>query len=444
MQERAVTDTATARVSAARTVALASVLGILLVTALMILAIRSILSGLRDVSSVADRLTDGDFQARVAGRRRDEIGALASAVNATADSLQGMMGRLQEQRDRDSFGREVNEALEMADTEEGTFQAIGRSLTAVSAAHPAELLVADSSRAHLELRAAHPDAGTPGCPVESPFACVAVRRGTTTAFPDSRALNACPQLRDRGGEPCSAVCVPVTFMGRALGVLHTTAPIDSPLAAEEIARLATLAASAGGRIGTVRSFERTQLQASTDGLTGLMNRRTFETTARALLRNGGLATIVMADLDHFKLINDTHGHETGDRALQLFAEHLRGHLRSDDLFARYGGEEFVLLLPGLAAAQAVEVLDRFRDRLAVTTSLQPPVFTSSFGVTDNESPDSLAGMIRRADAALYRAKALGRNCVVVDEIGTAGGVEADVGYDTACEDDPVEDLLTVR
>jgi diguanylate cyclase (GGDEF)-like protein len=309
------------------------------------------------------------------------------------------------------------------------------------------LLVADSARAHLEVRAAHPTVGSPGCPVESPFGCVAVRRGTTTTFADSRSLNACPKLRDRDEGPLSALCIPVAFMGRAIGVLHATAPAGKEIGAEATARLAAVATAAGSRIGTVRSFERTQLQASTDGLTGLMNRRTFETTARPLVRQGGQFAIVMADVDHFKRVNDTLGHAAGDRALALFAELLRAHLRSDDLVARYGGEEFVMLLGGVSAQEATDVLDRFRARLADATSTQPPVFTASFGVADAGSGKSLSDLIRRADSALYRAKEEGRDRVVIDDGGP--GPEDQQAAESALElalreDDPLADVIPLR
>ena len=94
----------------------------------------------------------------------------------------------------------------------------------ISPATPMELLLSDSSRAHLERAATSPTAGAPGCPVESPFSCVAVRRGSPVVFDSSEALNACPKLRGRPAGACSAVCVPVSFMGRALGVLHATGP----------------------------------------------------------------------------------------------------------------------------------------------------------------------------------------------------------------------------
>jgi diguanylate cyclase (GGDEF)-like protein len=448
LQRAAGADTTSAQQAATRAVLVTSALTVLLLFVLALLAANSILRGLRDVGRAARQLADGDFTARVSDDRGDEIGALGGAFNATADSLEDMLHRLEEQRGRDTFGRQLNEALEMADTEDQTYAALSTALGVVSPDHPVELLVADSSRAHLEARVEHPQAGAPGCTVDSPFGCVAVRRGTTTTFADDRDLNACPKLRGRGAEPLSAVCVPVTFMGRALGVLHTTAPADAPAGPAEVARLSAIASAAGARIGTVRSFERTQLQASTDGLTGLMNRRTFETTARPLVRDGGQFAIVMADVDHFKSVNDTFGHEAGDRALALFADQLRAHLRTEDLLARYGGEEFVMFLPDCSDRQAVELLDRFRDRLAHSTSAHPPAFTARFGVVDSTHPDSLAGYVRRADAALYRAKADGRNRVVVDEGGpttrqqpqtTGGALERAVR-----EDDPLADLPRMR
>lgn len=447
LQQEAVTDTRSAREAATQQVLVTSALGVLLLFGLALLAANSILRGLRSVERAASRLADGDFSARFTDARRDEIGALGQAFNATADSLKEMLHRLEEQRRRDTFGRQLNEALEMADTEEQTYDALSLSLAVTTPNHPTELLVADSSRAHLERRAEHPDAGAPGCPVESPFGCVAVRRGTTTTFADSRELNACPKLRDHGDQPLSAVCVPVTFMGRALGVLHTTSAVGAPPSAEEVVRLTTVAAAAGARIGTVRSFERTQLQASTDGLTGLMNRRTFETTARPLVRRGGLFVVVMADVDHFKHINDTFGHEAGDRALTLLAEQLRAHLRNEDLLARYGGEEFVMLLAGCTLEEAVALLDRFRARLAHATGLHPPAFTVSFGIVGSAQPDSLAGLIRRADAALYRAKTQGRDRVMIDDPGSGQQRPQQVAsaLERALrEDDPLADTPPLR
>ncbi len=157
-------------------------------------------------------------------------------------------------------------------------------------------------------------------------------------------------------------------MGRALGVLHTTGPEHDALAGEAVSQLSVLAGQAGSRIGTVRAFEKTQLQASTDGLTGLVNRRTAEKELRALMKADRPFAVAFADLDRFKQLNDTHGHEAGDRALRLFSQIVDRALRDSDVIARWGGEEFVIVLPELDRFQAVAVLERIREDLAAAHS----------------------------------------------------------------------------
>jgi diguanylate cyclase (GGDEF)-like protein/PAS domain S-box-containing protein len=317
------------------------------------------------------------------------------------------------QAQRDNFGSQLIEALEMADEEHTTYDVVRRAMEEVSAETPMELLVSDSSRAHLEQVAINPSAGAPSCPVESPFSCVAVRRGNPVVFESSEALNACPKLRGREGGPCSAVCVPISFMGRSLGVLHASGPEGSPLGPEQVAQLTTLATQAGARIGTVRAFEKTQLQASTDGLTGLINRRTLETQLRSLMHDGTPFALVVADLDNFKQLNDTHGHEAGDRSLRVFAQATLQSLRDLDLVARWGGEEFVIAMPNIDCEQAVVVLERVRANLALAHQGGHAPFTASFGVTDSTKGESLQELIQLADVGLYMSKAAGRDRISV-------------------------------
>jgi diguanylate cyclase (GGDEF)-like protein/PAS domain S-box-containing protein len=319
---------------------------------------------------------------------------------------------------RDSFGSKLSEALEMADEEDAVCEVVERAMVETSHETPMELLLADSSRANLKRAATSPAAAAPGCPVKSPFSCVAVRRGSAVVFDSSEVLNACPKLRDRPGGPCSAVCVPVSFMGRSLGVLHTTGPDGAPLSGEQVARLTTLAAQTGARIGTVRAFEKTQLQASTDALTGLGNRRTLEKQLRGIIKGGNPFAIAIADLDRFKQLNDAHGHETGDRALRLFAQVTQEVLRDHDLIARWGGEEFVIVLPQLDRFQAVIVLDRIRRTLARAHPGETPRFTASFGVTDSTQADNVEQLMAIADQGLYAAKQAGRDRTTIGEPST--------------------------
>jgi diguanylate cyclase (GGDEF)-like protein len=358
-------------------------------------------------------------------QREQELHAAARMEHDARDALETAAAELRARSERDVFGKELNEALEMVQGEHGAYDVVERAIMEISDDAPVELLLAESSRAHLQRVASSPVAGPPGCPVSTPFACVAVRRGQPVAFGSSEALNACPMLRNRGSGPCSAVCVPVGFMGRALGVLHATGPVGSPATGEQIDKMATLATQAGARIGTLRAFERTERQASTDALTGLINRRTLEDKIHDLLSEGVPFALAAGDLDKFKAINDTYGHEVGDRALRLFSRVASTAIRDDDLLARWGGEEFTVILPRIDRHEAVAVLDRIRHALAAAHSGGQPTFTVSFGVTDTSIGGSMERLLQVADTALYRSKQRGR-----DRVTVADGFDAD---DTAKE-----------
>jgi diguanylate cyclase (GGDEF)-like protein len=162
-----------------------------------------------------------------------------------------------------------------------------------------------------------------------------------------------------------------------------------------------------------QTLGRERILARTDELTGAFNRRHFFELAvheiAVAKRYRQPVSVILFDLDHFKRINDTGGHEAGDEALRRVARIVRDHLRESDLFARYGGEEFVLLLPRTTADQAAIVAERIRMEIAENTAL-----TISGGVAGlSFGDDSLDRLIRRADNALYRAKQEGRNRTVL-------------------------------
>lgn len=365
---------------------------------------------LSELGGVAQAIADGDLSRRASTGTADELGALGAAVDRMAESLNGMIDDMRGESHRAAFGKQLADALDMADREAQVCGVVSRAMAAVSAVHPMELLVADSSRAQMERAAEHPSAGAPGCGVSSPYDCVAVRRGTVVSFPDSEALNACDHLRSRPCGAVSAVCVPVTFMGRAIGVLHATGTPDRPMAAEQAQQLGILGVQIGMRIGTVRAFERTQIQAATDSLTGLPNRRTLEQRLRSLAARNEAFAVVMCDLDRFKLLNDTHGRAAGDSALRLFAEVMRSAVRESDLAGRWGGEEFAIVMQDAHAQTAEETTQRLRKKLA--DALQhgkAPSFTASFGISDSSMSRNVGQLVQFADVALYQAKASGRD-----------------------------------
>ena len=160
-------------------------------------------------------------------------------------------------------------------------------------------------------------------------------------------------------------------------------------------------------------------QAQTDGLTGLANRRTLDDRLAEELdraeRLGGNVSLVLADVDNFKQINDTYGHQTGDAVLEAVARTLRETVRELDLPARYGGEEFALLLPGTRLAGARVIAERVRRALADIAVTDPdgdPVsVTASFGAAAFPTYNSMQALVGAADEALYEAKLGGKNRV---------------------------------
>jgi diguanylate cyclase (GGDEF)-like protein len=323
--------------------------------------------------------------------------------------------RRQRQGQHQDFEARLLNALEMAENETEVLGVVRDAFAVTLAETPVELLLADNSHAHLvPVATIEHDGHTPGCQVESPNQCPAARRAQMQRFPDSDALDACPKLRNRLNGSCGAVCVPVSIMGRTVGVIHATGEVGWTVDDDDTGDLQTLAKQAGARLGLLRIMAETQLQAETDGLTGLANRRTMENQIHALRRRREPFALAMIDLDHFKELNDSLGHETGDRALRFFAHTLRDSVRSQDLVCRHGGEEFVVVFPGATASEAALILERVRDALQASHQLagMPPV-TASFGVVDSEDDELLDELFRRADAMLFEAKHAGRDRVVV-------------------------------
>ena len=183
-----------------------------------------------------------------------------------------------------------------------------------------------------------------------------------------------------------------------------------------------LSSQAAIALENARLHDIVQWQAITDELTGLVNRRRFLDALRSEIsrgqRLGGQLSVVLADLDDFKLVNDRFGHHAGDEVLLAFADLLRAHGRDVDVAARLGGEEFAILLPETGIDGASAGAERLRRSLA---ELALPLgnngegvhVTASFGVAQLSNGQSLDALLRAADSALYKAKGKGKNRVEV-------------------------------
>jgi diguanylate cyclase (GGDEF)-like protein len=222
--------------------------------------------------------------------------------------------------------------------------------------------------------------------------------------------------------------------GEVQGVLRIAFGANAPPPTAEQTALATaLGDSVSLALANQALRERLRGQALRDSLTGLHNRRFLEEVMAQmeaqLARDGRPVAVLMLDLDHFKSINDTHGHAAGDAVLRSVGLLLTEQLRRSDVACRYGGEELAVLLPGCDLAQAAERADMIRQSVAMLHKAAtahghkaplPPVTVSIGVAAAPQSARQLADALKAADAALYEAKRAGRNRVTSAPLHSAG------------------------
>src|SRR5438309_4826229 len=228
----------------------------------------------------------------------------------------------------------------------------------------------------------------------------------------------------------SILCVPLAIKGRVLGVIElVNGEGDGSFSTEDLRILSTVAEFSAIAIENAQNFAKVQELTVVDDHTGLFNsrhlKRTLEQEIIRATRFGHPVSLVFFDLDYFKRVNDTYGHQAGSRLLAEVGRLLLGTLRSTDVPVRYGSDEFVVLLPETSKDQAVEAANRIRSEIASARFLADAPFgpvriTASLGVAtfpdDARAPEEL---LRRADDAMYRVKAERRDGVAAAQPGQA-------------------------
>jgi diguanylate cyclase (GGDEF)-like protein len=271
-----------------------------------------------------------------------------------------------------------------------------------------------------------PVASEPGF---SPGECWALRRGQAYWSEHPREGVICAHLKNPVA--ASYLCVPVMARGETLGIVHVQYNrSESAKGTEAFESLQQsqqrLAVAVSGQVGlslaSLQLRETLREQSIRDPLTGLFNRRFMqESLDRELLRAARKQrplAVVFVDLDHFKLFNDTFGHDAGDEVLRSISEVLRTHYRGDDVVCRYGGEEFAIILPESTASEAAKRTEDLRDRVKKLKILHNGKALNTMSISAGvaaypEHAAEGAELLRRADSGLYLSKFEGRDRVTI-------------------------------
>jgi len=397
------------------------------------------------VVQLLSRLASGELSARGSpSHNDDEIDAVVVGVNMLAEELEASRDELEQRvRERTAEFEKLNHdirqltdlgnLLQACETIDEAFSVITHSLAAMFAGLSGAVYVYRASRNVLEIKSTW---GNPvGAAVLAPTDCWALRRGQRHFVDADDPTLSCRHVQRRTGD---SVCIPMAAHGETSGLLHVIgghldpSPPRTKMGARLTQAQQSLAVAVSEQtalaLANLELREKLRLQALRDPLTGLLNRRFVEEwIEREVARtdhSGQAFGVIMADVDHFKQINDVHGHDAGDQLLTAIADAIRKSMRAGDLPCRYGGEEFLILLPDIEMPVLAARADELRSRVAAVRvehrGEAVPGATLSAGIALYPQHGASASLvIDAADAALYAAKRAGR-----DRVNTAAAPAA--------------------
>ena len=323
---------------------------------------------------------------------------------------------------------ELMHSLELAETVDESAEVIASYLPRLLPNLSGSLYLYNNSRDILERKAGWGDFRDEPELIEA-LDCWALRRGSPHAYDGGQSL-AC---RHGGKADVARLCLPLVTQGDVIGCLTVTGASLADGAGDQRAWIGQLAEQLGLALSNVRLRVSLRQQSIIDPLTQLYNRRYMDEVLKRELarssRSGTPISVLVLDLDHFKRINDTYGHEAGDAILRKVALTLRENIRSCDVACRMGGEEMVVLLPECGIDNAIKRADAIRVAIAAGDVLhdgQRIGATASIGVASYpQHGNDMQGLVHAADLALYEAKHGGRNCVRVAKLEAPGAPAVD-------------------
>jgi len=404
-----------------------AVTGLLFLCVLYFVFKRRVLRPVVRLSDVVNRLAAQDFAVEPPTFGDiDEIGDMAQAIRVFREN--GLeRQRLEAERDADRAVREVlsrmTQRMQGCDTLADLREVVRRFVPEIAPELAGRLYLVDQTRnAIVEacnwLEPQYSEAEF------STLSCWALRRGLPHRPRGAQIDIPCEHVNDseHPGPVPDTLCLPLTAHRATLGLLYFEPKSQGDHATPDI-YLAMLAENVSLALANLRLRDTLRDMAMADPLTGLANRRQLEALLAVQVadakRSGAPLSCLMLDIDHFKRFNDAFGHEAGDIVLREVSAVLMHATREEGMAFRYGGEELLLLLPGLAAEQAVERAEDIRARIAAleishrNEELGP--VTVSIGVATAPSHSAFDRLVQAADAGVYRAKALGRDRIVLSK-----------------------------